>query len=232
MPGAEFRPGGDPDLLPLPSVGDGCYLVPEPPQMFCGEHSARGGRWGNGEAAVRAAVSIPGSPAHPVGVLRVGLPGAVSQNPACGRFCRPIASEWREGGGRSMAALTPVVKARVPLSSRCLERQCQHETSQVLSGHPPGWAPGDAVCYSSPRAATVSAWHLDVLRQLPRTSPGSVGMSRPQLQPSSRDPSSKSRCFACSLTGTRRVEQPPEALGAEGQGLGLGVGWQERRGWA
>uniref|UniRef100_A0A4W2FJI0 PR/SET domain 2 n=2 Tax=Bos TaxID=9903 RepID=A0A4W2FJI0_BOBOX len=48
--------------------------------------------------------------------------------------------------------------------------------------------------------ATVSAWHPDVLRQLPRTSPDSVGMSRPQLQPSSRDPSSKSRCFACSLT--------------------------------
>uniref|UniRef100_A0A8C0HXI3 PR/SET domain 2 n=1 Tax=Balaenoptera musculus TaxID=9771 RepID=A0A8C0HXI3_BALMU len=48
--------------------------------------------------------------------------------------------------------------------------------------------------------ATVSAWHLNVLRQLPRTSPGSVGMSRPQLQPSSRDPSSKTRCFACSLT--------------------------------
>ncbi|KAJ8780790.1 hypothetical protein J1605_000833 [Eschrichtius robustus] len=85
-------------------------------------------------------------------------------------------------------------------SGRCLERRCQHETPQVLSGHPPGWAPGDAVCYSSPRTATVSAWHLDVLRQLPRTSPGSVGMSRPQLQPSSRDPSSKSRCFACSLT--------------------------------
>uniref|UniRef100_A0A4W2HEY3 PR/SET domain 2 n=1 Tax=Bos indicus x Bos taurus TaxID=30522 RepID=A0A4W2HEY3_BOBOX len=55
---------------------------------------------------------------------------------------------------------------------------------------------------SSPksRKATVSAWHPDVLRQLPRTSPDSVGMSRPQLQPSSRDPSSKSRCFACSLT--------------------------------
>ncbi|KAB0377186.1 hypothetical protein FD755_011630 [Muntiacus reevesi] len=47
---------------------------------------------------------------------------------------------------------------------------------------------------------TVSAWHPDVLRRLPRTSPDSVGMSRPQLQPSSRDPSSKSRCFACSLT--------------------------------
>lgn len=129
-----------------------------------------------------------------------------------------------------MVALTPVVKARVLLSSRCLERRCQHEASQVLSGYPPGWAPGDAVCYSSPHTATVSAWHLDVLRQLPRTSPGSVGMSRPQLQPSSRDPSSKSRCFACSLTGMRRVEQPPVALGAEGQGLDLGVGWAGEKG--
>uniref|UniRef100_A0A8C3WDY0 PR/SET domain 2 n=1 Tax=Catagonus wagneri TaxID=51154 RepID=A0A8C3WDY0_9CETA len=48
--------------------------------------------------------------------------------------------------------------------------------------------------------ATVSAWRPGVLRQQPRTSPGSVGMSRPQLQPRSRDPSSKSSCFACSLT--------------------------------
>uniref|UniRef100_A0A8D0ULR8 PR/SET domain 2 n=1 Tax=Sus scrofa TaxID=9823 RepID=A0A8D0ULR8_PIG len=55
---------------------------------------------------------------------------------------------------------------------------------------------------SSPksRKATVSAWRPGVLRQRPRTSPGSVGMSRPQRQPSSRDPSSKSRCFTCSLT--------------------------------
>uniref|UniRef100_A0A8C7EPN8 PR/SET domain 2 n=1 Tax=Neovison vison TaxID=452646 RepID=A0A8C7EPN8_NEOVI len=48
--------------------------------------------------------------------------------------------------------------------------------------------------------ATVSAWHPGALRQPPRTSPGSVGMSRPRRQPSSRDPSSKSRPFACSLT--------------------------------
>ncbi|XP_044919718.1 PR domain zinc finger protein 2 isoform X5 [Mustela nigripes] len=55
---------------------------------------------------------------------------------------------------------------------------------------------------SSPksRKATVSAWHPGALRQPPRTSPGSVGMSRPRQQPSSRDPSSKSRPFACSLT--------------------------------
>ncbi|XP_042807394.1 PR domain zinc finger protein 2 isoform X5 [Panthera leo] len=55
---------------------------------------------------------------------------------------------------------------------------------------------------SSPksRKATVSAWRPGVLLQPPRTSPGSVGMSRRRLQPSSRDPSSKSRHFACPLT--------------------------------
>nr|XP_044625663.1 PR domain zinc finger protein 2 isoform X8 [Equus asinus] len=55
---------------------------------------------------------------------------------------------------------------------------------------------------SSPksRKATVSAWHPGALHPPPPTSPGSVGMSRPRLQPSSRDPSSKSRRFACSLT--------------------------------
>uniref|UniRef100_A0A2K6SA59 PR/SET domain 2 n=1 Tax=Saimiri boliviensis boliviensis TaxID=39432 RepID=A0A2K6SA59_SAIBB len=48
--------------------------------------------------------------------------------------------------------------------------------------------------------ATASAWRPDALRQPPRTSPGSVGRSRPRLQPSSRDHSSKSRHPACSLT--------------------------------
>ncbi|XP_049733921.1 PR domain zinc finger protein 2 isoform X4 [Elephas maximus indicus] len=48
--------------------------------------------------------------------------------------------------------------------------------------------------------ATVSAWHPVARRQQPHTSPGSVGRSGPRLQPSSRDPSSKSRCFTCSLT--------------------------------
>uniref|UniRef100_A0A671ET24 PR/SET domain 2 n=1 Tax=Rhinolophus ferrumequinum TaxID=59479 RepID=A0A671ET24_RHIFE len=48
--------------------------------------------------------------------------------------------------------------------------------------------------------ATVSAWRPDVLQQPPRTSPGSVGVSRPRLQLSSKDPSSKSRSFICSLT--------------------------------
>uniref|UniRef100_A0A2K6GA87 PR/SET domain 2 n=1 Tax=Propithecus coquereli TaxID=379532 RepID=A0A2K6GA87_PROCO len=47
--------------------------------------------------------------------------------------------------------------------------------------------------------ATASAWRPDALRQQPRTSPGSTG-KRPRLLPSSRDPSSKSRCSACSLT--------------------------------
>uniref|UniRef100_A0A2K5QJK3 PR/SET domain 2 n=1 Tax=Cebus imitator TaxID=2715852 RepID=A0A2K5QJK3_CEBIM len=56
---------------------------------------------------------------------------------------------------------------------------------------------------SSPksRKATASAWRPDALHQPPRTSPGSVGRSRPRLQPSSRDHSSKSRHPACSLTG-------------------------------
>ncbi|XP_075850324.1 PR domain zinc finger protein 2 isoform X5 [Microcebus murinus] len=55
---------------------------------------------------------------------------------------------------------------------------------------------------SSPksRKATASAWRPDALRQQLRTSPGSTGKSRPRLQPSSRDPSSKSRRSACSLT--------------------------------
>ncbi|XP_071473462.1 PR domain zinc finger protein 2 isoform X6 [Marmota flaviventris] len=55
---------------------------------------------------------------------------------------------------------------------------------------------------SSPksRKATASAWRPDALHRRPRTSPGSVGRSRPLPQPSSRDPSSKSRLFACSLT--------------------------------
>ncbi|XP_039084883.1 PR domain zinc finger protein 2 isoform X6 [Hyaena hyaena] len=55
---------------------------------------------------------------------------------------------------------------------------------------------------SSPksRKATVCAWRPDALHQPSRTSPGSAGMSRQRLQPSCRDPSSKSRPFACSLT--------------------------------
>ncbi|XP_049733922.1 PR domain zinc finger protein 2 isoform X5 [Elephas maximus indicus] len=55
---------------------------------------------------------------------------------------------------------------------------------------------------NSPKSkkATVSAWHPVARRQQPHTSPGSVGRSGPRLQPSSRDPSSKSRCFTCSLT--------------------------------
>uniref|UniRef100_A0A8D2B620 PR/SET domain 2 n=1 Tax=Sciurus vulgaris TaxID=55149 RepID=A0A8D2B620_SCIVU len=48
--------------------------------------------------------------------------------------------------------------------------------------------------------ATASAWRPDALHPQRPTSPGSVGRSRPLLQPSSRDPSSKSRLFACSLT--------------------------------
>lgn len=169
-------------------------------------------------------VSIPGLPAHPVGVLRVGLPCAVSQNLAVRCFSRPSASQRREAGRWSMV----VVKAHLPLASRCPESASAPRPSRCCLGHPLGWAPGDAVCYSSPHAATVSAWHPDVLRQLPRTSPDRVGMSRPQLQPSSRDPSSKSRCFACSLTGTQRVGEPPGALG------GRAWGWagQERGGWA
>uniref|UniRef100_A0A673TQC2 PR/SET domain 2 n=1 Tax=Suricata suricatta TaxID=37032 RepID=A0A673TQC2_SURSU len=47
---------------------------------------------------------------------------------------------------------------------------------------------------------TVSAWRPGVRHPPPRTSPGSVGMSRQRLQPSSRDPSAKTRPFACSLT--------------------------------
>ncbi|KAF7477896.1 Hypothetical predicted protein [Marmota monax] len=61
-------------------------------------------------------------------------------------------------------------------------------------------APGDHLCCSSSHAATASAWRPDALHRRPRTSPGSVGRSRPLPQPSSRDPSSKSRLFACSLT--------------------------------
>ncbi|XP_053516250.1 PR domain zinc finger protein 2 isoform X5 [Artibeus jamaicensis] len=55
---------------------------------------------------------------------------------------------------------------------------------------------------SSPksRKATASAWPPDALRRPPRTSPGSVGVSRPRLPHSSQDPSSKSRSFTCSLT--------------------------------
>uniref|UniRef100_A0A2I3GRK7 PR/SET domain 2 n=1 Tax=Nomascus leucogenys TaxID=61853 RepID=A0A2I3GRK7_NOMLE len=47
---------------------------------------------------------------------------------------------------------------------------------------------------------TASAWRPDALHQRPRTSPGSIGRSKPRLQPSSRDHSSKSRHSACSLT--------------------------------
>ncbi|KAL0603378.1 Zinc finger protein [Plecturocebus cupreus] len=60
-----------------------------------------------------------------------------------------------------------------------------------------------------PSRSTASAWRPDALQQPPRTSPGSVGRSRPRLQPSSRDHSSKSRHPACSLTemGFRHVGQ-------------------------
>uniref|UniRef100_A0A8C0Q1L6 PR/SET domain 2 n=2 Tax=Canis lupus familiaris TaxID=9615 RepID=A0A8C0Q1L6_CANLF len=56
--------------------------------------------------------------------------------------------------------------------------------------------------------ATASAWRPGALRQPPRTSPGSVETSRPRLQPSSRDPSSKSRHFACSLTAPEVTWNP------------------------
>lgn len=79
-------------------------------------------------------------------------------------------------------------------------------------------------------AATAPAWLPGALRRRPRTSPGSVGRSRPPPQPSSRDPSSKSRLFACSLTGRKR-----EAAGGSSSGtipvdlgvwgLGVGAGW-------
>lgn len=123
-----------------------------------------------------------------------------------GNICWPVASKRRGGGRPGSVGLTGVVKARVLLVSRCLERQGPHWASQAPSGST-GQAPGDGMCCSSPRTATVSAWHPGALHPPPPTSPGSVGMSRPRLQPSSRDPSSKSRRFACSLTGTRRLEQ-------------------------
>uniref|UniRef100_A0A5F9DU68 PR/SET domain 2 n=1 Tax=Oryctolagus cuniculus TaxID=9986 RepID=A0A5F9DU68_RABIT len=46
---------------------------------------------------------------------------------------------------------------------------------------------------------TASAWRRGAPPPRPRTSPGSVGSSRPRLQPSSRDPSSRIRC-TCALT--------------------------------
>uniref|UniRef100_A0A667J6F2 PR/SET domain 2 n=1 Tax=Lynx canadensis TaxID=61383 RepID=A0A667J6F2_LYNCA len=83
---------------------------------------------------------------------------------------------------------------------------------------------------SSPksRKATVSAWRPGVLLQPPRTSPGSVGMSRRRLQPSSRDPSSKSRHFACSLTGTGAASGTAwAALGPGRAGAWVfGLGWE------
>lgn len=85
-----------------------------------------------------------------------------------------------------------------------------------------GWAPDDNVCCSSSYTATASAWHPDALHQQPRTSPGSVGRSKPRLQPSSRDHSSKSRHSACSLTGTR---QDGTASGTVWVGLGVEGVW-------
>lgn len=135
---------------------------------------------------------------------------AVSQNPAGGCFCQPVASRRRGGRGQSTASSCWLLKLKVPGEA-------------VLAPRPPGAAWGThragllvMVCHSSPHTATVSAWRPGVLRQRPRTSPGSVGMSRPQRQPSSRDPSSKSRCFTCSLTGTRRLGWPEAGGGQDG----------------
>lgn len=88
------------------------------------------------------------------------------------------------------------------------------------------WAPGDGVWCFSPCTATVSAWRPDALCPPPRTSPGSVGVSRPRRQLSSKDPSSKSRSFTCFLTGMRKVVQLRIPLGGSGgpRGLGLGLG--------
>lgn len=110
----------------------------------------------------------------------------------------------------------------------CPERASAPRPSRCCLGHPLGWAPGDAMCYSSPCTATVSAWHPDVLRQPPRTSPDSIGMSRPQLQPSSRDPSSKSRVLC--LLPDRYSEGGAASWGSRGWGRGLGVGWAGDRG--
>ncbi|KAL6030983.1 hypothetical protein STEG23_007051, partial [Scotinomys teguina] len=48
--------------------------------------------------------------------------------------------------------------------------------------------------------ATVSVWRPDAPHQQPLTSPDNAEKSRPQQQLSSRDPSSKSRHFVCSVT--------------------------------
>ncbi|XP_076789908.1 PR domain zinc finger protein 2 isoform X5 [Arvicanthis niloticus] len=55
---------------------------------------------------------------------------------------------------------------------------------------------------SSPksRRVTASAWHPDAPHQQPLISPDNAERSRLQQQLSSRDPSSKSRHFVCSLT--------------------------------
>lgn len=121
-----------------------------------------------------------------------------------------VTLEETEGGGWSIVEPTQVKKVHFSPGAQRGGASTPGLPGAVWG---PGWVPGDGVCCSSPCTATVSAWQPDALHRPPRTPPGSAGVSRPRPQLSSKDPSSKSRSFTCSLTGRRRVEELLEPAG-------------------